>query len=326
MPKVSIIVPVYKAEKYIRRCLDSIQAQTLTDFEALLIDDGSPDNSGDICDEYARKDARIKVIHKQNEGVAIARQTGLDVAQGKYVIHIDSDDWAENNWLEVLYIKAEDENSDMVICDFWIHNKIKVEYSQQCPQSFKCADIVEDLICDKIWGSCWNKLVRRSCFVYYNIRFVSTMNLWEDLYVVCSLLQYPIKVSYVNIPLYNYDFFSNNCSIVRFRTVEHIQSLTTFINHFEKIYSSARYVNGWYIRKCMVKCMIYRLENSPYSLTKIYPEINKRYITENKKAVMWSEPFYISLCLKGIPVSVVKFLSKAVSFMTRLKTTINHEQ
>ena len=72
--------------------------------------------------------------------------------------------------------------------------------------------------------------------------------------------------------------------------------------------------------------MIYRLEKSPYSLQKVYPEINQRYITENKKAVMWSEPFYIRLCLKGVPVGVVKFLSKVISFMTRLKTTINHEQ
>ena len=95
MPKVSIIVPVYKAEKYLNRCVDSILAQTFTDFELLLIDDGSPDRSGEICDEYAKKDSRIRVIHKENGGVSSARQRGLDESIGEYTIHADPDDWVE---------------------------------------------------------------------------------------------------------------------------------------------------------------------------------------------------------------------------------------
>lgn len=98
-PKVSIIVPVYNAEKYLHRCVDSILAQTFTDWELLLIDDGSPDRSGEICDGYAMKDARIRVIHKENGGVSSARNVGLDATKGKWVVFVDSDDWCESNYL-----------------------------------------------------------------------------------------------------------------------------------------------------------------------------------------------------------------------------------
>ena len=99
MPKVSIIVPIYKAEKYLHRCVDSIIAQTFTDWELLLVDDGSPDRSGEICDEYTGRDNRIRVIHKENGGVSSARNAGLDVAKGQWVVFVDSDDWCEAYYL-----------------------------------------------------------------------------------------------------------------------------------------------------------------------------------------------------------------------------------
>ena len=100
-PDISVIVPVYRAEKYISGCIESILNQTLENFELLLVDDGSPDESGRICDEYARKDGRITVVHKKNEGVSIARNTGIDMAKANWVCFIDSDDWVENNYLEI---------------------------------------------------------------------------------------------------------------------------------------------------------------------------------------------------------------------------------
>ena len=117
-PSISIIVPVYKAEPYLHRCVDSLLAQTFTDFEVLLIDDGSPDRSGEICDDYARKDARVRVFHQENGGVSVARQRGLDEALGEYTIHADPDDWVEPDMLEALYRKAKEDDADMVICDF----------------------------------------------------------------------------------------------------------------------------------------------------------------------------------------------------------------
>lgn len=99
-PKISVIVPVYKVEKYLCKCIDSILAQTFTDFELLLIDDGSPDKSGEICDEYAEKDFRIRVFHKKNGGVSSARNLGLEKAKGEWISFVDADDWVSENYLE----------------------------------------------------------------------------------------------------------------------------------------------------------------------------------------------------------------------------------
>ncbi len=113
MPKISIIVPVYKSEKYITRCIDSILGQTFTDFELILVDDGSPDNSGAICDEYASKYSRIRVIHQANSGAAAARNTGIKEAIGEYLMFCDSDDYVSPMWLEHLVSLAEDNTLPM---------------------------------------------------------------------------------------------------------------------------------------------------------------------------------------------------------------------
>lgn len=107
MKSISIIVPVYNVEPYLRRCVDSILAQTLTDFELILVDDGSPDGCPAICDEYAEKDSRVHVIHKENGGVSSARNTGMAVAEGKYFLFCDSDDYVSPQWCETLYVAAE---------------------------------------------------------------------------------------------------------------------------------------------------------------------------------------------------------------------------
>jgi len=119
-PKISVIVPVYNATAYLERCVGSLLLQTLSDFEILLIDDGSNDGSAELCDDYARKDSRVKVYHKPNGGVASARQLGVNKASGDYSIHIDPDDWVLPTMLEELYGVAVKSEADMVICDFTV--------------------------------------------------------------------------------------------------------------------------------------------------------------------------------------------------------------
>ena len=116
MPELSIIVPVYKVEKYLPKCLDSILAQTFTDFELILIDDGSPDRCGDICDEYAAKDDRLIVIHQENKGVSAARNAGLDIARGEYIGFVDSDDWIEPEMYETMLATAKESEAEIVAC------------------------------------------------------------------------------------------------------------------------------------------------------------------------------------------------------------------
>ena len=115
VPMVSIIVPVYKVAAYLPKMIDSVLAQTYSDFELWLIDDGSPDNCGEICDKAAAKDSRIKVIHKENGGAASARNVAMEVAKGKYFHFIDSDDWIEPNMLELLVTAVETKNSSLAI-------------------------------------------------------------------------------------------------------------------------------------------------------------------------------------------------------------------
>ena len=122
--KVSVIVPVYNTEKYLNKCIDSILAQTFTDFELLLIDDGSTDNSGFICDEYAEKDKRVKVFHKENGGVSRARNLGIDNAQGEYLSFIDSDDYIRPEMYSELVAIADKFNVDLVSSDLKINSEI----------------------------------------------------------------------------------------------------------------------------------------------------------------------------------------------------------
>ena len=121
MPKVSIIVPVYKVGPYLAKCIDSILSQTLTDFELILVDDGSPDSCGEICDGYAKKDERIKVIHKQNGGLSSARNAGLDIAKGEYIGFVDSDDYIEHDMYEFLYKNSVQYDTDIACCGIRHH-------------------------------------------------------------------------------------------------------------------------------------------------------------------------------------------------------------
>lgn len=115
LPEISVIVPVYKVEEYLPQCIDSILAQTFTDFELLLVDDGSPDRCGEICEEYAGKDMRIRVFHQQNSGVSAARNIGLQHAKGTYIVFVDSDDWVSTDYLLHLYKSLPDTGIGLVM-------------------------------------------------------------------------------------------------------------------------------------------------------------------------------------------------------------------
>ena len=120
--KVSIVIPIYKAEKYLRTCIDSVLGQTYKDLEVILVDDASPDRCGEICEEYAKKDSRVRVIHKENEGVSKARNAGLAIATGDFVQFVDSDDYLAEDMTQKLVEQMEQQKVDLVLCGFFEKN------------------------------------------------------------------------------------------------------------------------------------------------------------------------------------------------------------
>ena len=214
-PKISVIIPVYKAETYLHRCVDSILTQTFQNFEVLLIDDGSPDKSGEICDEYAKKDNRVRVFHKKNGGVSSARQYGINNAFGEYTIHADPDDWVEPTMLKELYSKAKEENADMVICDFYAEYINKQIYIKQKPTVLDSETVFSELF-QHLHGSCCNKLIRRSCYQTANVSYDLDLSFCEDLVFCLRLLLNSIKITYLNKAFYHYVRDVNPNSIVRY--------------------------------------------------------------------------------------------------------------
>lgn len=211
--KVSIILPVYNASATICRMLDSLKAQTLTDFEALMIDDGSTDGTGAILDQYVLSDSRFKVVHKKNGGVSAARQTGIELAQGEYVIHADSDDWVDSTMLEEMYAKAKAEDADVVIADFYSNTDTAQTLCRQQPSALNPDAVLRDLF-QQLHGSCWNKLVRRVCYSKYRIRFPEGINHCEDLLTWVQLFQHgDVRVAY--LPKAFYHYYANTNSITR---------------------------------------------------------------------------------------------------------------
>ena len=245
-PDVSVIVPVYKAEDYICRCVDSLLSQTFRNFEVLLIDDGSPDRSGAICDDYARQDSRIRVIHKANGGVSSARQCGLDHALGEYVIHADPDDWVESSMLEELYAQAKRDNADMVLCDFFDNVECRQIYRKQQPSALDSSTVQLEMVSHLGggMGMCWNKLVRRSCFSQYNVRFPEELSYCEDLYVNVSLLKHPIEISYLPKAFYHYDRTSNPNSICKSHSLLDLEYMEMLYRKFQELTIGERCYNA----------------------------------------------------------------------------------
>lgn len=298
-PIVSVIVPVYQADRSLRRCLDSIITQTFTDWECILVDDGSTDKSCDICDDYADMDSRFKVIHKKNEGVGMARKTGLEAAKGTYVIHADADDWVEPDWLMLLVRKMEIEKAEMVICDYERIFADRSERCKGCVDTLESEEVLEGLLNGSVWGACWNKMVRRDCFERYHVNFHPQMTYWEDLYVTCSLFVRGISFTYIPSVLYHYDCSLNENGLTTYHQESHFHSMKFFIDTFSPLLSANQYDDGWYYLKKEVIHWAFMLGLYYNDFSQLYPEIHERYIKESHQLAWYSRERYISWCFQG---------------------------
>lgn len=203
-PLISIIVPIYNAERYLNRCIDSVLSQTFTDFELLLIDDGSTDKSGDICDGYVQKDSRMKVFHIENAGVSAARNFGLDNARGEWITFVDADDWIDKDMYYKLYNEAILSEADIVICDFYIYyNQSSKELIKSVSTESSKEDIIKNYMLS--FTSLWNILVHRSLYEKYPLRIPEDFTVCEDFWLSVQLFYYAKKISSVHVPLYFYN-------------------------------------------------------------------------------------------------------------------------
>lgn len=205
MAKISVIVPVYKVEKYIKRCVESILAQTFTDFELILVDDGSPDNCGQICEQYAAKDGRTRVLHRKNGGLSAARNTGIDwvfkYSDSEWLTFIDSDDWVHKEYLEILYKAAVGHQVSVSICGYkeTLGENTEVQKEQKCVKKYSVRKYYREHTANATVA--WGKLYKKNCFE--KIRYPEG-KIHEDEYVTYRILFRFQDIAVVEAPLYSY--------------------------------------------------------------------------------------------------------------------------
>ena len=212
---ISVIVPVYNVEKYLDNCVESIVNQTYKDLEIILVDDGSPDNCPAMCDEWAQKDSRIKVIHKENGGVSSARNIGLDNVTGEYIGFVDSDDYLKSNMYELLIENLTATNSDISVCSTFLvdeNNNIKADNIFES-QVLNQEEAVK-FLSYKMNNSLWNKLFKKDMFK--GCRFDEGHTFGEDHLILLQVLKNVNRVSFISDSLYYYVQRSNSTTGSKF--------------------------------------------------------------------------------------------------------------
>lgn len=210
MPLVSVIIPVYNTEKYLNQCINSVLAQTLSDIEVLLIDDGSTDGSGKICDDYARKDKRIHIIHTSNQGVSHARNRGLDQAKGEYISFIDSDDWIDPDMIATLYRLIQTHHADLSTCGYIIEDEngsVIYNIKEKAIYTLNKWDAIYSLFHDKYYkykGNLCDKLYNKSIIERQQLKFNEKIYYNEDRLFIFQYMNFCESIAYTTLPYYHY--------------------------------------------------------------------------------------------------------------------------
>lgn len=218
MEKVSAIVAIYKSEAFLPKLIDSIISQTWKNLEILLIDDGSPDNSGTICDEYAKRDDRIRVIHKKNGGACAARNTGLSEATGDYILIIDGDDWLECDYVEYLMNLIHKTGSDMAMTDHIFTTRDRVQIERDSIETWTPEEAFCNIIYPKIPIGPWNKIYKASLLRNNHIDFNRPWS-GEGLYFSAMAAQHSNKVGVGHRKIYNYRMNNANSGLTYYNIV-----------------------------------------------------------------------------------------------------------
>lgn len=225
-PTITIVIPVYNDQRFLPRCLDSILQQTFISFEAILINDGSTDNSLDILEEYAKNDPRIKVYSQNNQGPGVARNYGISLARGEYIGFVDSDDFIEPQMLEFMYKHLIETNSDIVVCQFK-----KIADAGEIYQSQVAIENFQNLISGSLYSMVWNKLFRKKLFDTHQIHFPTDI-VYEDVGVLFKLYFYASKIEVISDTLYFwYERLNSRTETI---SIKHLESMFFVFKEIER--------------------------------------------------------------------------------------------
>lgn len=285
---VSIIIPIYNVEKYLSKCIDSVINQTYQNLEILLIDDGSTDNSSEICETYSKKDNRIKVIHKENSGVSSARNKGLENAIGKYVCFVDSDDEVKAEYIATLVRLMTEKKVDMAMINYI---KKDLEHEERIKYFLKDKRLNKKQFFEQLFqpnsfaGYLWNKIFERETILKYQISFNENIYVCEDLLFVCQVAD-KCEEFYYDFEAYLYEYFIRKDSALR---RDYSYKTATRVDVYEKIIGilQKNNINTVPIKKDYVYYSLVarnELKNIDKETKSKYTNIAKRYINEVVKS------------------------------------------
>lgn len=306
--KISVIVPVYKVEPYIHRCIDSIINQSYKNLEIILVNDGSPDNSGVICDEYAVKDNRIIVLHKENKGSSCARNAGLDIASGEYIAYVDSDDHIDRSMLEIMMGYMLKNDLEVVEIEPVTSNTNKIFNNE-----FKIEDPVtatKRILANSSF-SVWRRVFKRS--LVNDMRFIPGI-IHQDVFYTMDVLKKISRIGYLNSPLYFYN--TENESIIRNKYS--LKKIKTGIRATEYIVNNALdnpqikesindYVTGYYTDHYFLLS-----RNTSIDLDKSYRNKLKKEIV---KSISFGNITFRTLLIIILPGKIIEFVSSSYQYI-----------
>lgn len=233
---ISIIIPVYKVEEYLEKCVDSVIKQTYDNLEIILVDDGSPDNCGKICDQYSKKDKRVKVIHKENGGLSDARNAGIDISRGEYISFIDSDDYVEIDYIETLYNSIIKSKADLAVCAHKVvySNGSVIDKATNNYYEYTSKEALKHMLYDQDLDlSAWGKLYKRNLFD--NVRYPKG-RIFEDAATTYKLIDNAKKVVVYSMSKYFYiirkkSITTNNFTMKKMDLIKSTDEMCTFIKN-----------------------------------------------------------------------------------------------
>lgn len=267
MPKLSIIVPIYKVENYLKQCVDSIISQNFRDLEIILVDDGSPDNCPAICDEYTKKDSRIKVVHKPNGGLVSARKAGLEIATGEYITYVDGDDWIASDMYDNMICAINQTACDIAITGFLgdygdrfvpVINKIKVgNYSSVSEKTYLYEHMLYsgEFYSPGIYPMVWNKLFRRELLYPYQMNVPNNISMGEDVAVTYLCLLHAKSIVITDDCKYYYR--ANPNAMTKKYDKAMFQKMSNLVTYLNETLVMNEYRLDWQMKKYYAYLLLY---------------------------------------------------------------------